>query len=1601
MSDITLKPISAPNLNTSEYGANIKGQFDNINDNFRQIVEGEYLKGQSGDIVMLEQVNLADSSHPITALFNEYIASLQVGDDGIGEEDGCINSSYLYMIYTKNEETEDVVYKTSLPYTFLDPRFNPITEEAYGEEIMDKSCIIVYDGEQFTSYNAFPNIYFNEEQNEFCWKINGLATPLPARGPKGETGYAGSFYVLQSTGNIDKEYHTVSFILNPNNLPDYTGVIKGEDIVNELEGQSAFVYCNGSGYLTTIEKHQQENEIYAKCLLDPSLNIYNIFSGEALVDVLVNNTVKNNGFGSLFLPVKEEVNGNFSAHTLTTKLAGDTVGADPDYIKDAKPDDLVLSPGSFTKISGQSGWRRNLMPDNKYTFVNNYPESKFPWKTIFNETETTSAHMVKSFTDEAHINESITVGSHTGEGTSPEVSGNLTVFDRATIGCRSSYYNEMTGFVESYNFGDLWVGSTINIGDNTGVLRAGEVQLGQIPWRLSTQRGGEYFTTLNLTPEIPAGQTSALKINSTIDSLRVKSVWPLQRSLYIPYGTVSSPTMPGDIMPETFVYLTWGKFSGEIPHILENDNYANADKKYLSLGDSHYLLYAHSPKSSISGKKYVPSTLNLTFDLSKPIPYTVIDVSCNSPLKSISFTIRKDDENTTVRNASIYCNGFGGWAEDDPETIAVDYGEVKTIVFDSAPKLNDDGSYAEDENGEIIFETLAYDKIIISPISADESEPGHSMDYMLSVESRSADSLDRFISNVAESKWVPRLRTDVKVAVAANTLSLPQFNRIANNIKLPTILPFSSRSVPEQQEEELDAETVTQNFIDALSGRLEPESLANSLEGVGRFALAGSTEGLNVQVSDLKVDLEKYRGEIFDENGKFKPSIIKDAFGADSGNSTPFTYDETAGKLKFNPKSIKDAFDNDEDNPSPFTYDETAGKLKFNPKSIKGLFELDKDYNSPFVFNEDTKKLKFNPQVLVDNTELTEEISGKVSLRIGDKTSGSTSSAPTIDTSNFVKHNDLAGYMTKAELGINSVNDFRSVVKKVVDDIDLTPTIKTTFGIRDGETFEDKVLGTLGVTSAKPFTTLIRDVVGLQDGQSLDDRISEKVPKIDESKFITTSRFDSEKAELNTEILKVTQSIDIPTWETLKGRPSNILTEDGLETQISKRRIVTSDNFVTSFNNSTLAGRLALKTELPTVPTNIVTADNLVTQLLQQKKSLSGTFIPTKLSQLEDGANILTKTDLESSFNEKFANRVIELGIITNENVGTLMTSATGEALESNPTFKGVMKSVYKWDGANFEKDSDGNYVPVVLTNDDVTFSGNTLSIGTKTVTVPTKSGNSISWGSSSITVPSLSGNKLTYGTTTVNIPSLSGNKLTCGTTTVNIPSKVSELTGGSDLLTKKDVSLSGDTLTINGSSKTLFNGKWDSITDKPFIPTKVSDLSGGSDLLTKKAYEADKGNLMAVITASVSHDDSSYYLGKFCNMLIRGLNGNQEMPREKMLVWGQPTDPCHVVRITVGSDSELKNITLMLAIEKSKTVEFQGETWNVEALQIKGQDDNFSWSSTGSSTNSSSIWGDNLIGIHSFNYVVVLTQYQNGKVIKQKQLTGIYTITVNKLIVS
>lgn len=438
MSDITFNTtISAPELGSPSYGDNIQTQFKNIDDNFKQIVEGEYLKGQSGDIVMLEEIDLTSDSDICTKFYdflkvlfyeknkddeeNEEIVKNIKKSIGDGNEEDDINSSKLYMIYTLNQENGEKIYKTSLPYTFLDPRFNPVTNSVKDENLEDKSCIIIYDGDTgkseetgetggFKSYKAFPNIYFNGDQNEFCWKINGLKTSLPARGPKGDTGYAGSFYVLQAgEANMGDGYYKVLFMITPETHKGYLGEIQGEDLVSELEGQCAFVYHTDSGgYLTTIERHQEGNEVYAKCRLDAKLNVYDIFSGESLVDTLISNTIEDNGYGSLFLPVEKD-NGEVLAHTLSTKLSNDRVGTDETYYNTTKKEDLVLSPGIFKKVNveGETRWERTLAPIIPFVFVNNYPVSRFPHKTVFNITETNEASFNKTETNEATISKSL------------------------------------------------------------------------------------------------------------------------------------------------------------------------------------------------------------------------------------------------------------------------------------------------------------------------------------------------------------------------------------------------------------------------------------------------------------------------------------------------------------------------------------------------------------------------------------------------------------------------------------------------------------------------------------------------------------------------------------------------------------------------------------------------------------------------------------------------------------------------------------------------------------------------------------------------------------------------------------------------------------------------------------------------------------------------------------------------------------------------------------------------------------------------------------------------------------------------------------------
>lgn len=356
MSNIKLDRISAPGLGSASYGDNIETQFTNIDSNFRQIVEGEYLKGQSGDIVMLEEIDLLNSTLSIKDSFLGYISNLGISSNGIGS----INSQKLYMIYTKNEETEGKVYKSSLPYTFLDPRFNPITEEANASQ--DKSCIIIYDEAEsgFKSYNAFPNIYFNDDINEFCWKINNLETSLPARGPKGNKGDKGQVYMMttmnqENVGDGDSKIYKLGFLGD-----------RGS-ITAEMNGCLAYIYCSDdrSGHISTmrVEYVESVQSYIATSILNDSTNLYTIFSGNSLKDVL-SEVTPTADFNSIFIPIETTEEGILS-HAITTLNENDIL----DFVKhETNPNTVIVSP-TLIKDKG-----RELKSESSgYTLYNNYP----------------------------------------------------------------------------------------------------------------------------------------------------------------------------------------------------------------------------------------------------------------------------------------------------------------------------------------------------------------------------------------------------------------------------------------------------------------------------------------------------------------------------------------------------------------------------------------------------------------------------------------------------------------------------------------------------------------------------------------------------------------------------------------------------------------------------------------------------------------------------------------------------------------------------------------------------------------------------------------------------------------------------------------------------------------------------------------------------------------------------------------------------------------------------------------------------------------------------------------------------------------------------
>lgn len=218
MSEIQWKNIESIDLNDPQYGESLNDRFKAINDNFKGIVESEYLKGDKGDNygVMATELNNEDESpimyytdnqeltpKSLYSIISSSLSSLKSSrGDNSKLDDYGLNGLEVILIYC--EIGGKKILQDILPFTYIDRRFKGELGEIH-KNIVDLSCVMVWDknANSFKATNSIPYIYYdkNISGGEFCWAIYGEKSGIPCKGPKGNDGAAASMYVAY----IDKE----------------------------------------------------------------------------------------------------------------------------------------------------------------------------------------------------------------------------------------------------------------------------------------------------------------------------------------------------------------------------------------------------------------------------------------------------------------------------------------------------------------------------------------------------------------------------------------------------------------------------------------------------------------------------------------------------------------------------------------------------------------------------------------------------------------------------------------------------------------------------------------------------------------------------------------------------------------------------------------------------------------------------------------------------------------------------------------------------------------------------------------------------------------------------------------------------------------------------------------------------------------------------------------------------------------------------------------------------------------------------------------------------------------------------------------------------
>lgn len=244
---IELDKITSISLNSSSYGKDINERFENIDKNFKKILETDYLVGAKGDSVGLMECKLSgiitdntqydlydynDVQITSTMLYNLIIDQIEYLYKDNGDVLTSINDinwfddlhgSTLYVLYEIRDERKYLI--SSLPFTYIDSRYRKLNNDSLYEKTMDMSCTLHYqtyskEGSivgSFQIIHPYPTIYYNKDIKDFCWSINGQETDLVCKGLSGKDGENGQLYIAYIDTDSTDNLHNILCILGFDN----------------------------------------------------------------------------------------------------------------------------------------------------------------------------------------------------------------------------------------------------------------------------------------------------------------------------------------------------------------------------------------------------------------------------------------------------------------------------------------------------------------------------------------------------------------------------------------------------------------------------------------------------------------------------------------------------------------------------------------------------------------------------------------------------------------------------------------------------------------------------------------------------------------------------------------------------------------------------------------------------------------------------------------------------------------------------------------------------------------------------------------------------------------------------------------------------------------------------------------------------------------------------------------------------------------------------------------------------------------------------------------------------------------------------------------